>query len=181
MGYHPPLTPRATPTALRFFSFQEGVAVLKRWTKREIDVLRENYGKKSLSEIAALVGRSKNSVSAKVKTLRLSRSQPPQGIVFKLVASEPPAEGGNSGGSGRLARLCALRDRIEEAIDSGEISAMQMPAYYREYRATLADIYELEQADERKDGKGGPEGTFAAAIAELAEQQRRYLDQAAVS
>ena len=151
---------------------------MNRWKPEEVAKLKELYGTMPISAIANEIGRTKNSVAAKARTLRLDR-QPP---VFALRLVDDPGEDGaaDEGEADTYSRLRALRDRMEQAIEADMIPPMQQPAYFREYRALLAELDELRRRGDGEEGEAhGP--SIAEAIASLAEQQRRYLEQAAVS
>jgi hypothetical protein len=151
------------------------------WTAEEVKVLRENFGKISLGKIADKLGRSKSSVKGKVRTLRLNEAKPREAQVIQLaVKRENDAKPANVGDC-RIERLKRLRDSFERDFEAEVVPPLQKPNFSREYRAILAEIDELEQVDERKDGEGTAEsGSLASAIAELAKQQQRYLDRAAM-
>lgn len=149
---------------------------MQRWTAEEITVLKENYGTTSLAEIGRMLGRSKNSVAAKVKSLRLNR--PNHDMTGTPIEGRNKTIDGDSEDSSRLLKLVALRDRMERAIEDDVIPFMQQPAYYREYRALLADIDELEHNDGDTGGDGDGGQTFAETLDKLIELQRGILDRA---
>ena len=78
-------------------------------------------------------------------------------------------------------KLVALRDRMERAIEGDVIPFMQQPAYYREYRALLADIDELERDDGNANDDDGGGQSFADTLAQLVALQRDILDRASES
>jgi len=150
------------------------------WTAEEVKILRENFGKISADKIAAKLGRSKSSVKGKIRTLRLNETKPRKAQVIKLAVKREQRQDAGEADS-RLERLKRLRDNFERDFADEVVPPLQKPNFSREYRAILAEIDELEQVDERKDGEGAAEGeTLASAIAELAKQQQRYLDRAAM-
>jgi hypothetical protein len=150
---------------------------LQRWTAEEISVLKQNYGSLPLSEIARLVGRTKNSVAAKVKSLKLNR--PGQDSTTQATNAKQPT--GDADKDCRLVKLVALRDRMERAIEGDVFPFMQQPAYYREYRALLADIDELERDDGNANDDDGGGQSFADTLAQLVALQRDILDRASES
>ena len=149
---------------------------MQRWTAEEIAVLKANYGTTSLAEIGRMVGRSKNSVAAKVKSLRLNR--PDRDAVGATLDGKPKAPDGDPEEQSRLSKLIALRERMERAIEDDVIPFMQQPAYYREYRALLADIDELEHDDGNTGSDGDSGQSFAETLDKLVDLQRDILDRA---
>lgn len=147
---------------------------MQRWTAEEISVLKENYGTTSLAEIGRMVNRSKNSVAAKVKSLRLNRPDP-TGMPLEGQAKRVDDDREDRS---RLSKLVALRDRMERAIEDDVIPFMQQPAYYREYRALLADIDELEHNNDETGNDGESGQSFAETLNKLIELQRGILDRA---
>lgn len=67
---------------------------------------------------------------------------------------------------------------MEEAIVADEVPMMQRPAYYRECRALLKEIDELEDGSDGNEDSAPQKGSFAEALERLAEQQRNLLEQA---
>lgn len=146
------------------------MGVRKAFTADEDNYIRENLGRLSLNQLAQVLERPKSSVQYRIKTLGLeaTRHEVPK-------VEDQPVEP-----EGRMRKLCALRDIMEGDILGGKVPMMQRAAYFREYRALLAEISELEgKTDAERESK--PENSLGAALSRLAEQQRRLLEQAAES
>lgn len=47
---------------------------MKEWKKTEIEYLKDNYGKKPVKDIAAVLGRTHNSIQRKAQRLELTTS-----------------------------------------------------------------------------------------------------------
>jgi hypothetical protein len=127
-----------------------------------------------------MLGRSRSSIQARVRTLGLNRAPVarPETVDEQPVYEAPEQTTAEPGS--RLARLLTLRDQMERNIEDEMIPIMQQPAYFREYRALLAEIDELEHRDGEDTGEGRSKLTLAESLAQLAEAQRRYLEYAAL-
>lgn len=144
------------------------MGVRKAFGTDEDEYIRENANRLSLGQIAQILGRSRSSVQSRIKRLGIERVtyEPPR-------QEELPTVPGD-----RLRRLLALRDLMEADILGGDVPMMQRPSYFREYRALLAEIGELEGGTDAKS-EGEQKNPLGEALARLADQQRRLLEQAA--
>lgn len=148
-------------------------AARRPYTKDDDDFISLHFGDWSNRQIAAELGRTESGVRYRAKKLGLVSNVEP-------VPKVPEREDGEST-DGRLSRLLKLREIMEEAIAADEVPMMQRPAYYREYRALLKEIDELEGGGDGERDEEENESPFAKAIAMLADQQRQLLEQAANS
>lgn len=143
------------------------------YTKEDDDFIALHFGDWSNRQIAAELGRTESGIRYRVKKLGLASNVVPVPKVPEREDGEPV--------DGRLSRLLKLRELMEDAITADEVPMMQRPAYYREYRALLKEIDELEGGGDGERDEDEKEGSFAQAIAMLADQQRQLLEQAANS
>ena len=146
----------------------DGAQRRRPYTEDDDGFIAQHYGNWSNRQIAEALGRTESGVRYRARKLGLER-----------VSYEAPKVEEVCGEPGeRLSRLLALRDMMEGDILGGVVPMMQRPAYYREYRALLAEISELEgDSDAKPEAK--PKSSLADALAGLAEQQRKLLERAA--
>lgn len=130
----------------------------RRWTDEEVAYVREHYHDASIGELARGVGRPRSSVQSLLDRLGLKRGMPPP--------AEPPrprrgtrrahddraqreptphqqrVEARDSGDDA-IDRLRQLRDLLQSMLAGAD--GRTAAALAREYRATIADIGELEK------------------------------------
>lgn len=141
----------------------------KAYTQEDDEFIRSRFGDWSNRQIAQELGRTESGIRYRAKKLGLVAE--PHEI--------PRVDGADDEGRDRLSRLVALRRRMEDEIDEDCIPTMQKPAYFREYRALLKEIEEIEGAGHDDGGGDGTSGTpIADAIASLVALQREILAKA---
>lgn len=139
------------------------------YTEADDRFIKDHFGDWSNRQIAVELGRTESGIRYRAKKLGLCAEH------HEL----PKASDIDGEGESRLRRLKSLRKRMEREIDGNCIPVMQKPAYFREYRALLKDIEEIEEAAHGKDDNSGPSNTpIADAIAGLIALQREILDRA---
>lgn len=146
------------------------MGVRKAFSTEEDEYLKQNTGRLSLGQMAQFLERPRSSVQYRIKKLGIQSD----GAVYEVPkVKEMPKQVKD-----RHERLLELRGVMEGDIFGDDIPVMSRPAYYREYRALLAEIAELEgEADGATEAE--PQSTFAQALAGLADQQRKLLERAA--
>ena len=146
-------------------------AARRPYSPEDDQFIEEHFGDWSNRQIAEALGRTESGIRYRAKKMGLSSE----------VSPIPRARDVGEGGEDRLSKLLRLREIMEGAIIADEVPMMQRPAYYREYRALLKDIDELEGGEHGEQGSDEAKSPFAAALERLAEQQRALLERASES
>ena len=112
-------------------------------TQRELDFIRDSWGRLKISEIAAQLGRSERTIYKKINDMHLR-----EGATGKPMQVEPKPEPKRTGteplpeGLSSLDRLRRLRDIQWAALQGAE--PREMSKLSAEYRETLKDIEAME-------------------------------------